>query len=458
MSSSTSAVHAVQLPRRLTLSYGMGAVGNGVFVTVPGLLLLYYLTDVVGVGAGTASLALFVPKFWDAFVNPLVGGLSDRSGSRFGKRRPFLLVGGVGTAVGFALLFSAPEFSSTTVTALYVTAVFTVAMTLYAVFCVPWSAMPAEMTPDYHERTRITSVRMVLLTVGILVGGAVAPAIAGKHGTRGSYAVMSVVVAVILLVAFLIAWSGTRGAATTAPLLGPRPTLRQQYDVVRGNRPFVVLFWAYVLQAAAQAAMLTGAQYIATYVLHDPQQSALLFVFLVAPCAVMVPLWRRFSLTRGKLTGYLSATTLFGVTGLTLVFCRSEPEALIYVQMVLLGVGYAGMQLFPYAILPDLVTSSSDNDGRAGIFTGVWQGGETVAFAVGPALYSLVLALSGYVSHVADEPIAQPGSAITGLVVAFSVLPAALTLASIPLLRKYAQTDLELNGGLGLINDEGFDR
>ncbi|MGZ6827360.1 MAG: MFS transporter, partial [Mycobacteriales bacterium] len=118
-----------QLSRRHTVSYGVGAIGNGVFVTVPGLLLLYYLTDVIGVTAGLASLVLFVPKLWDAFVNPLVGSLSDRSTSRFGKRRPFLLVGGAGTALAFVLLFSAPRFSSTTVTALYVTGVFTVAMT-----------------------------------------------------------------------------------------------------------------------------------------------------------------------------------------------------------------------------------------------------------------------------------------------------------------------------------------
>lgn len=434
-----------QLSRRHTVTYGVGAIGNGVFVTVPGLLLLYYLTDVIGVTAGLASLVLFVPKLWDAFVNPLVGSVSDRSTSRFGKRRPFLLVGGAGTALAFVLLFSAPDFSSTTVTALYVTGVFTVAMTLYAVFCVPWSAMPAEMTSDYHERTRLTSVRMVLLTVGILVGGAVAPAIAGRHGSRGSYALMGLVVAVVLLAAFLTAWWGTRGVASTAPLTGPRPSLREQYDVVRANRPFVALFWGYNLQAAGQAAMLTGAQYVATYVLDDPQASALLFVFLVAPCAVMVPLWRRFSLTRGKLTGYLLATTVFGLTGLSLVLCRSEPHLLVYAQMVLLGTGYAGMQLFPYAILPDLVTADADNDGRAGIFTGVWQGGETVAFAVGPALYSLVLAASGYASHAADERVAQPGSAITGLVLGFSVLPAVLTLSSLPLLRRYTAHDTALS-------------
>ncbi|MCU1595442.1 MAG: transporter [Frankiales bacterium] len=440
-----------QLSRKLTVTYGMGALGNGVFVTVPGLLLLYYLTNILGVGAGVASAVLFVPKFWDAFANPLMGGISDRSTNRFGKRRPFMLVGGLGTALAFVLLFSAPRFSSTTVTALYVSAVFTVAMTLYAVFCVPWSAMPPEMTDDYHERTRITSVRMVLLTVGILVGGALAPTIAGagddgSGGTRSSYALMSVVVGSILAIGFLTAWWGTRDAKTSEPLTGPAPTLREQYRTVRANKPFVQLFLGYNLQAAATAAMLTGAVYVAKYVLGDTKKSTLLFVFLVAPCAVMVPLWRRYSTTRGKLRGYLLATAVFGVTGLSLVFAKVEPEVLIYVQMVLLGVGYAGMQLFPYAILPDLISEGNDNDGRSGIFTGVWQGGETVAFAVGPALYGLILAVTSYHSTTPGKFVSsQPDSAIAGLVVGFSLLPGLLTLASLPFLLRYKAIDDELS-------------
>jgi Na+/melibiose symporter-like transporter len=438
-----------RLSRKLTVSYATGAIGNGVFVTVPGLLLLFYMTNILGVGAGLASAALFVPKLWDAFANPLMGGISDRSTSRYGKRRPFMLVGGIGTSLAFVLLFTAPKLHSELATAVYVTAVFTIAMTFYAVFCVPWSAMPPEMTEDYHERTRITSVRMVLLTVGILVGGALAPSIAGadaegQGGSRASYATMSVVVACILGAAFLTAWWGTREGRSTAPLTGPRPTLREQYDVVRANKPFVTLFLGYNLQAMATAAMLTGAQYVAVYVLGDSKKATLLFVFLVAPCAVMVPLWRRFSRTRGKLLGYLLATGIWGLTATSLVFARSEAEVVIYVQMILLGVGYAGMQLFPYAILPDLITD--EHDGRAGIFTGVWQGGETIAFAVGPALYGLILAVTSYHSYKAGTPAPrQPGSALTGLVLGFSVLPGVLTLASIPFLRRYRTIDADLS-------------
>jgi Na+/melibiose symporter-like transporter len=286
--------------------------------------------------------------------------------------------------------------------------------------------------------------RMVLLTLGILVGGAVAPLISGgKEGGRSGYALMSVVIAVVLAAALLTAWWGTRGAAFSAPVTGPRPTVRAQLAVVRSNPAFLALFWAYSLQSVAIGAMLAGAPYLATYVLGDADLAALLFVFLVVPSALVMPLWRRLSLRTGKLTGYLLASTLFGGTGLTLVFAQSEPRAVVFLQMGLLGIGYAGMQLFPYSMLPDALSLTGSS--RAGVFTGVWQGGETIGFALGPALYGGVLALTGFVSSAADVRVEQPDSAVTGLVLGFSLMPAALVLLSIPLVRRYAATDAALS-------------
>lgn len=434
---------AARLPRRIALSYSVGAVGTGVFSTVPGLLLLYYLTDVVGVAAGIAALVLFLPKAWDAVLNPVVGTLSDRSPSRHGKRRPFLLAGALVVPAGFALLFAAPDLGSPGLVALWVGAAYVLAMTGFALFQVPWVAMPAEMTDDYHERTRLMSMRMVLLTVGILVGGALAPVLAGgDDATRGTYARMGLVVAVVLAVVLLTAWRGTRGAASTPPETGPRPTVRTQLAVVRGNPAFLALFWAFALQAVAVGAMLAGAPYVATYVLGDAGLAAVLFVFLVAPAALVMPLWRRLSLRTGKSTSFLLASSVFGLTALSLVVVRDLPTPVVFAQMGLLGTGYAGMQLFPYSMLPDALALSGS--GRAGIFTGVWQAGETIGFALGPALYGGVLALTGFVSSSADERVDQPGSALDGLVLGFTLLPGALVLLSLLLVRRYAVTDAAL--------------
>lgn len=437
-------VSVARLPRSVALSYSTGAVGTGIFATVPGLLLLYYLTDIVGVGAGLAAAVLFVPKIWDAVLNPVVGTLSDRTSTPSGGRRPYLLAGAVLAPLGFAALFLGPPLGSPGRTAVYVLIVYVVAMTGFALFQVPWVAMPAEMTGDYHERTRLMSSRMVLLTLGILLGGALAPVLSGgENGSVGGYRLMGLILGLVLLAAMLTAWRGTRSAAFSPPATGVRPTARAQLAVVRSNPAFMTLFFAYALQAVAIGAMLAGAPYIATYVLDDAGLAAVLFVFLVVPSGLVMPLWRRLSLRVGKARGYLLATVLFGVTALSLVTAQVVPRPVVFAQMGLLGVGYAGMQLFPYAMLPDALGLTGGS--RAGIFTGVWQGGETIGFALGPALYGAILALTGFVSSAADERVVQPGSAVTGLVVGFSLLPGALVLLSVPLLRRYAATDARLS-------------
>ena len=104
----TGAAPSAKLPATVRIGYGLGSLCTGTFATVPGLLLLYYLTNVMAVPAAAAGIALFLPKAWDVLINPLVGALSDRSRLRGGPRRPFLLAGACTLPPLFALIFAAP--------------------------------------------------------------------------------------------------------------------------------------------------------------------------------------------------------------------------------------------------------------------------------------------------------------------------------------------------------------
>src|SRR5690348_9699571 len=98
----------VGLPTRVRLGYALGSFVTGAFSTVPGLLLLPYLTDTLGVAAGPAGLLVLLPKAWDVLVNPVAGRISDRTSTPIGPRRPYLLGGGIAVAVLFAVLFAGP--------------------------------------------------------------------------------------------------------------------------------------------------------------------------------------------------------------------------------------------------------------------------------------------------------------------------------------------------------------
>src|SRR6187401_1423922 len=100
------------LDRRLRVGYGLGSVATGTFGTVPGLMLLPYLTDTLGIAAALAGVIVFAPKAWDVVLNPVAGRISDRSVDPRGPRRPFLVRGGLTLAVCFALLFAGPDVGS----------------------------------------------------------------------------------------------------------------------------------------------------------------------------------------------------------------------------------------------------------------------------------------------------------------------------------------------------------
>jgi Na+/melibiose symporter-like transporter len=422
------------------LGYGLGSVATGAFSTVPGLMLLPYLTDALGVPAVAAGAVVFVPKAWDVVLNPVAGRISDRSVSPRGPRRPFLLRAGLALAVFFALLFAGPRTGSTYADAAYVVVLFLACATAYAFFQVPFVAMPAEITDSYAERTRLLAWRVALIALTILVSGASAPAIRNAVGGREGYRVMGVVVALLIVVGTVGVYVGTRRAPVGA-VAAAGGTLRDQLRVVAGVRDFRMLLTTFVLQALATGAMLAGVDYMARHVLDRPGAATVLFVCFVGPALLLTPAWAAVGDRIGKRRGYVAASLLLAAGAALLVLARIVPPGVVYAATALVGVGYAGAQVFPISMLADTAAVDATRSGgnRAGVFTGVWTAGETLGLALGPGVFGLLLALGGYVSST-NGSAAQPGSAVTAIVVGFSVLPAALVLASLVWLRRYALT------------------
>jgi glycoside/pentoside/hexuronide:cation symporter, GPH family len=427
------------------VGYAVGSIGTAAFATVPGLLLLYYLTNVLGVAAAVAGAVVLLPKFWDVLANPIVGSLSDRTTTRMGNRRPWMLVGGMVLPILFVLMFSAPSGTAGWGAA-YVAVVFLVAATFYACFQVPYLAMPAEITDDYQERSTLMSYRVALLALGILLAGGVAPAIVqAAGGGRSGYQLMSLFVASLLAIGMLGAVFGTRHAHRIVQVRSEH-SLIAQLRISRANRPFVVLLATFVIQALATGTMLAAVQYFSTYVLGRPGASSILFVCLVAPAILVMPLWTRVSRRAGKLKGLIAASLLFALGAASLLLGGLVPLPVVYAQVAVIGVGYAGMQMFPLSMLPDTIAADTATTGigRAGVFTGLWTAGETAGLALGPGLLGLILAVTGFVSSQGGRVVAEPASAHIGVLVSFSLVPALLVATSLYWARKYDLTAARL--------------
>ncbi|TDP96198.1 MFS transporter [Labedaea rhizosphaerae] len=427
-----------RLPRRAVLGYAVGSVGAAAFATVPGLLLLYQLTDVLAVPAGVASAVLFGAKAWDVVANPVIGALSDRSAAVHGGRTRFLVAGGCTLPPLFALMFATPDVSPG-VAAVYVGVTFTLAATAYAVFQVPYVGLPAELTESPAERTRLTAYRMVMLTLGILIAGAGAPAIVAAAGkNRGGYALMGVVMAVVIAASLLIAAFTTR-RLPLHPHGAPGMGVRAQLRLALGNKPFVLLLAAFLAQSLGVGVMLAGEPYIAEYRLGDSGLTTVLFLCTIGPAILVMPAWAKFGARYGKRAGLITSVTLFGVAAISMVATlHPSTKWLACGQLALVGIGYAGQQLFALAMLPDTIAADEARSGtrQSGAFSGVWTGAETLALAAGPALFGAVLALSSFVSSSGD-PVPQPASALSGILLGFTVLPGVLALVSLPVVARY---------------------
>ncbi|MGY1769676.1 MFS transporter [Blastococcus sp. SYSU D00813] len=443
----TAASSAPRLGRGTHLGYAVGSIGTAAFGTVPGLLLLYYLTDVLGVAAGVAGLVVFAPKAWDVLLNPWIGSRSDRTESRWGPRRPWMLAGGLALPPLFVLVFAGPG-GPPALAAGWVAATFLLAATAYGCFQVPYVAQPAEITDDPAERSTLMSWRVAALALGILLAGAGAPAVVDlAGGGRAGHLAMAVFVAVLLAGGMLGAVAGTRSAPTLTRVrsegrLGPTLVLAWR------SRPFRVLLAGFVVQALGIGVMLAGVPYYARQVLGDEAAGALLFAALVGPAIVVMPVWLRLGRRLGKRAALLVSSAVFTVGAAALAVGDVAGTGLVVVLVVLVGVGYAGMQMFPLAMLPDVIAADERASGqrRAGVFTGVWTAAETLGLAVGPGLLGLLLAAAGYVSSTGDEVVPQSSAAELAVRLGFSVVPALFVLASLPVLARYRLDPVPTHG------------
>lgn len=453
MDSGSNSLTLGPLARAEVSRFAIGSLGTGGFATLPGLVLVYYLTDSLGVAALAAGAIVTAAKIWDVLIDPVIGGLSDRSLAHTGTRGRTMLIGAIGLPIAFVLTFAVPAGLGPVPAAIWVLVAFTAAATFFSLFQVPYIALPAELTDDYRERTRLLTWRVVVLTVAILLFGAGGPELRALFPGDPllGYLVMAAVAAVVLGAAMLV--SAT--AAPRRPLLPVRPgaSIGEHYRagiaVLRQSQPFRALLAAFMLQGLATGLMLAAAQYVARWVLGDETAVTQLFVALIAPALLMAPVWRHIADRFGKERAFRLAGAVFLLATLVLAAMVWLPGWWILAPVGLAGAAYAGMQTLPMAMLPDVIAydrSSTGGENRSGVFSGVWTAGETTGMALGGTVLAVVLAATGYLETRAGEEVAQPDAAVAGIAVSFSILPAVLMAISLVVLGRYRLREQDIAG------------
>ena len=243
---------------------------------------------------------------------------------------------------------------------------------------------------------------------------------------------MGAVLGGVLLVTMLACWRGTAAARfETQPSVGG-DALADLTASLR-NRPFVLLLASLCVQMVGIGQLLAAVPYYATWLLRGDQGTVtLLFLCLVGPAAVTVPLWLALNRRQGPVVAYLTSLALLGVAAALLGLLGHAATLPLAAPIVaLLGVGYAGSQLFPFALLPTTQRAETSDQGihREGAMTGVWLLGDQAALALGAFLAGVHLSLTGY----REGGVQQAPEALDGILWAMSWTPAALFVAAFAL-------------------------
>lgn len=431
-------VEHTRLQRSIHIGYGLGAIATGAYGTAPSLLLLFFMTDTLNIAPATAALGLFVVKAWDIGIDPFIGALSDRARTQWGRRRPFMLAGAIVLAVTLSLLFWVPDFATPTARLWWVLAMFVITSTAFSMFSVPYIAMPAEMTTSYHERTRLMSYRMAFMSAGVLVAGGVAPMVRDMAGGgRAGYAMMSIALAAICSTFMIASIIATRRVRFTEHVHSEL-SMRDQWALALSNRPLVTLILIYLLQMSGIGSLVTLLPYFVSYILVQPGSVFTLgFVVLTVTSVIAMPAWVRAARHSGKPGPYGVALLMFAVMNLAMVLLSpGVPVSAFYALITVMGIGFAGTQLFPFAMLPDAIDHDVAQSGlrREGVVSGVWIATEGVGMALGGLLAGLVLEVTGFVESATGQAVQPPG-ALVGIRAGFAVLPAALILSALVMLR-----------------------
>ena len=429
-----------RLSRRVLLGYGVGSLGTGIYSSTPGVLLLFFMTDTLGIPASLAALGVSLPKFWDMFADPIVGALSDRTRSRWGRRRPWLLGGSLLMLVSYIFLFTVPRFASTFASFLYVTGMFALSATAYAIFAVPYTAMAAEMSDSSQERVRIMAYRMTLVLLGILAGSALAPMLVGAlGGGRGGYAGMSIVIGSVAAGAMLLAFFSTRRVQ-----LHEQPvehlTWREQVRLVLRNRQFLCLLGVYLVQLLALGTMTAAAPYFAVHVLgQDEGLIGRMFLVLIGVGVLSMPFWSAMARRFGKKRAYVGASLLYAAASLGILAVRPGGNPMsLYVPLAFMGLAFGAQQMLPFAMLTDVINVDADTTGarREGLLSGLWVASEKAGLALGPLVAGLTLDATGFIEST-GATVAQSAGAQSGIRMAYAVIPAVVIALSLVLLRHY---------------------
>jgi len=421
-----------RLSWRTKAAYAIGDLGNSVGPgTVIPFWYLYFLTDIAKLDPALAGLSLLIGKTWDAINDPLVGILSDRTRTRWGRRRPYLLFGAIPYGVTFALLWIVPPIHNQLLLCLYFALMYMLFDSAFTLVSCPYVALTPELTLHHDERTSLVTYRMAVsigggLLAALLFGLVVFPMF--PEGDPLAFLTVGVVCGATFVPPLLITFFGTRErrqfqtAQAANPLEGVRFVLR--------NRP-----WRYTLGMSLLSWMPVdvAAALFPYYLIYwigmsEGDSNMVLFIILLS-ALLFLPLILWLARRLEKKTAFIIATASWVAVQLSILLIPQGAALLACVAAFAAGLGISSAHVLPSAMSPDVLEVDELMSGRRqeGIYAGFSVFVRKLSTGLVLSIIGPALAWSGYV----EGALQQTPAALTTVRLLIAILPAALLVAAI---------------------------
>ena len=411
---------------------------------IKNMVIMAFLVSILKIPPGIAGTMIFLIIIFDVISDPIVGWLSDRTLSRFGRRLPWGFFGALVLAFGLWGVFSPPESLFGIKAALYSFGFAIVATWGYTMVTVPMNAMLSEITQDRDERSRFTAFRMSFSALGILAAGGIFPLLAGTTRAEHSFAALIFGILFIIMI-----WMMVAGCLSLPRVLtqDTTPVLKSFTHVIK-QRNFMAFVGYYAIQNYATAILTAGIPFATSYLIlnqtpslfsslaSDTGVQTILFSFFVLGVLFSQPLWSLLSQRYGKLRMMLISSLGYCVTLVLFFFLIPATNVTpVFITAIVLGLCNGGFLHMPWAFLPDIVAEIKERTKVEvdGMFNSFWSLGQKLANAFGPLTLGWIIQFNGWVQAdpLSQEIPSQPESVLTVLAVTMTLLPALIMLLSV---------------------------
>ena len=413
---------------REKVCYGVGDIGANLVWTTVASFLTIYCTDVAGIAAGVVGTLMLIARLFDGVSDLFMGVIIDKTNTRWGKARPWVLWSAPPLVISLIMIFSVPDFGANGKAAYLLLVYIFLAAICFTASNLSYNTMLSLVTTEQHDRNVMNTIRFEFTMIAqLLINVITIPLVHIFGNGQKGWTLMSILYAIIAMAMFATTFLGTKErykpikpAVTKKEKKHPLKTIK----ILCRNKYFILITLAFAVIYISLG--LTGGSriYYAKYVLGDEMINSTMTLFNYIPTILTIMLIPVFTKRYGKIKALFIGFTFYAV-GLILEIAGPVSLPMIYSGLVLQGIGHAALYSCLFAIVGDVVDYSEWKDGirEEGLTYSVTSFGQKIGTGLGTAALGWILAAGHYDGTAA----VQPDSAIFAIKSLFLYLPLVIT-------------------------------